>query len=175
MSGVCFGKPRVEPEGRGSSREWVPLRRVRRGTHQLSGAACCDRTLVLAVKVSGSLCGTLWMVCECSGISFSLNAVQAFVILSLCKSTVLFWISAELECEENHGKTTTELTIERTTAWGKSWGELEQVLLYHFQNYNYFWEVDGACKKEHSSSMIQYFIVLEHLYAETEFKALITS
>ena len=70
----CFGKPRVEPEGWGSTQECECVcEESKRGTHRLTGVAGCEGTPDLPVKVLGGVCATPWMLCECSGSGFSLN------------------------------------------------------------------------------------------------------
>lgn len=68
------GEKQVESEGGGSApkSECVCEQGVKRGTHLLTGAACYEETLVLAV-MSGGVCATPWVVCEHSGSSFSSN------------------------------------------------------------------------------------------------------
>ena len=52
------------------------VRGVGRGTHWLSGAARCEGTPVIAVKVSGAVCAAPGTACECSGSDFSLNTAH---------------------------------------------------------------------------------------------------
>lgn len=68
-------------EGGGIVPKSVCEQGIKRGTHPLIGATCCEGTLVLAVILCG-VCTTPWMVCECSGSSFSPNKSCCWLNLS---------------------------------------------------------------------------------------------
>jgi len=71
----CFGNPRVEPEGWGSTQQCECVcEEWKRGAHQITGVNSCEGILVLPVKVLGGVYVTPGNGCECSGSGFYLNS-----------------------------------------------------------------------------------------------------